>query len=263
VLGVPLDHNSSHLRGARHAPRAIREFLQAGSMNWSSESGLDLAADPRWGDAGDLDLEGTAADMARIAAAAYAVADRGQRLLALGGDHSITAALLRGMCKGFSAPTIVHLDAHPDLYPDFAGNPHSHASPFHRIMEEGLAARLVQVGIRAANTEQRRAAARFAVESVTPDDLAQWAGIEQADPVYISIDLDVLDPAFAPGVSHHEPGGLSVREVLSVLRRIRAPLIGGDLVEFNPECDRGVQTAAVAAKLIKELLAALLEARPR
>jgi len=126
-------------------------------------------------------------------------------------------------------------------------------------MEEQLAQHLIQIGIRTLNAEQRLAVERFQVEIVAPDDLGHWAGLAQESPVYISIDMDVLDPAFAPGVSHHEPGGLSVRDVLRSLWRIRAPLIGGDIVEMNPERDPTTRTTAVAAKLLKELLAALLQ----
>ena len=258
LLGIPLDHNSSHLRGPRLAPHAIRRFLRAGSMNWSSEEGVDLESDSRWGDAGDVLIEGGPGDMARIAAVAGDYWGRGQRILALGGDHSITAPLLRGARAARRSITIVHFDAHPDLYPEFEGNRDSHASPFYRIMEERLAQRLIQIGIRTLNAEQRTAVERFQVQIVSPDELYHWAGLTQETPVYISIDMDVLDPAFAPGVSHHEPGGLTVRDVLRALARIRAPLIGGDIVETNPERDPTTQTTAVAAKFLKELLAALL-----
>ena len=228
-------------------------------MNWTSEASVDLESDLRWGDAGDVVIEGGPGDMARIEAVASDYWGRGQRLLALGGDHSVTAPLLRGARAAHRAITIVHFDAHPDLYPEFAGNRDSHASPFYRIMEEQLAQHLIQIGIRTLNAEQRPAVERFQVEIVRPDDLGHWAGLRQKTPVYISIDMDVLDPAFAPGVSHHEPGGLTVRELLQALWRIDAPLIGGDIVELNPERDPTTQTTAVAAKLLKELLSALLK----
>lgn len=258
LLGIPLDHNSSHLRGPRLAPAAIRAALTSGSMNWSSESGLDLALDTRWGDAGDVNIVGHRDDMASIERTTSMYWSRGARLVSLGGDHSVTAPILRSARAQHGPITIVHFDAHPDLYPEFEGNRDSHASPFYRIMEEGLAKRLIQIGIRTINTEQERAIERFGVEVIAPDELDSWKGVDDPGPVYVSIDLDVLDPAFAPGVSHHEPGGLSVREVLRALRQIRAPLIGGDIVELNPERDPGGRSAAVAAKLLKELLASVL-----
>ena len=128
-------------------------------------------------------------------------------------------------------------------------------------MEEGLADELVQVGIRAMTGHQRDQADRFGVDVI---DMRRWsAGARPTlqHPVYISLDLDVLDPAFAPGVSHREPGGLSVREVLSVLQEVRVPIVGVDLVEYNPLRDLDGVTATVAGKLLKEMLAAMGAAR--
>jgi arginase len=257
VLGIPLDHNSSFLRGPRKGPAAIRRTLLEGSTNLTSESGLDLEVDPRWCDWGDVDCRGEAADMARIEHAAAEAWNCG-RLLALGGDHSVTAPVLRGRPRDGSRLTVLHFDAHPDLYPDYEGNRDSHASPFHRVMEEGLAHRLVQAGIRTMNSVQSEAARRFGTETISPDALAAWPGIDGPEPVYVSIDLDALDPAFAPGVSHHEPGGLTVREVLGALRKVRSPIVGADIVELNPDRDPDGRTASVGAKFVKELLARLL-----
>jgi arginase family enzyme len=150
---------------------------------------------------------------------------------------------------------ILHFDAHPDLYDDFEGNPRSHASPFARIMERGLARRLVQVGIRTLNRHCRDQAERFGVEVVEMRCFAPEAVPQPEGPLYISLDMDGFDPAFAPGVSHHEPGGLSVRDVLAVLDRVRAPVVGADIVEYNPSRDLNGVTAVLAAKLVKEVAA--------
>jgi arginase family enzyme len=123
-------------------------------------------------------------------------------------------------------------------------------------MESGLANRLVQVGVRTLNKHQREQADRFQVNIVPMLDFQPDAVPVIEGPLYISIDLDGLDPAFAPGVSHHEPGGLSVREVLNVIARQRGAIVGGDVVELNPERDINGMTAAVAAKLCKELMSA-------
>jgi arginase family enzyme len=150
--------------------------------------------------------------------------------------------------------TVLHIDAHPDLYDEFEGRRFSHACPFARIMEEGLAHRLVQVGIRTMNGHQREQARRFGVETI---DMRAWAdGVRPhvTGPLYVSIDLDGLDPAFAPGVSHREPGGLSVREVIGFVQALPHPLAGADIVEFNPSQDPLGLTAPVAAKLVKELV---------
>jgi arginase family enzyme len=125
-------------------------------------------------------------------------------------------------------------------------------------MEDGLAARLVQVGIRAATSHQREQARRFGVETVFMDGFSVDAVPALEGPLYVTIDLDGLDPSFVPGVAHPEPGGLTVRELLAVLRRMRGPVVGGDVVELNPARDPLGLTAAVAAKLVKELAGMML-----
>jgi arginase len=135
------------------------------------------------------------------------------------------------------ALTIVHFDAHGDLYDQFEGNKYSHACPFARIMEEGCAQRLIQLGIRTNNAHQRAQAARFGVEVIEMPDLPAKERLKLTGPVYISFDVDVLDPAFAPGISHREPGGMSVREAIAHLHAIEGQIVGADLVEYNPRQD--------------------------
>ena len=152
----------------------------------------------------------------------------------------------------------MHFDAHPDLYDDFEGNPHSHASPFARIMEAGLAKRLVQVGIRTINGHQREQAKRFGVEVLTMQRWRNVFDLQFDSPLYITFDMDCLDPAFAPGISHREPGGLSTREALSVIQLLHANIIGADVVELNPTQDPLNVTEMVAAKVFKEIVAKML-----
>jgi arginase family enzyme len=165
---------------------------------------------------------------------------------------------MRAYAAAYPNLTIVHIDAHPDLYDALDGQHFSHASPFARIMEEGLVKRLIQVGIRTMNPHQREQAQRFGVEVIAMRDYRPDFSLAIDGPVYVSLDLDALDPAFAPGVSHHEPGGFTVRDVLNLLWRIGAPIAGADLVEYNPVRDHADQTAMVAAKFYKELVALLL-----
>jgi agmatinase len=176
----------------------------------------------------------------------------------LGGDHAITAPVVEAMAARHPDLSILHIDAHPDLYADFDGNPSSHASPFARIMERQLARRLVQVGIRTATGHQREQAERFGVETHEMRNWRDDTALRFDGPVYISLDLDGLDPAFAPGVSHREPGGLSTRQVLTILQRIDAPIVGADIVEYNPRMDVNGVTAIVAAKFMKEIAAQML-----
>jgi arginase len=154
--------------------------------------------------------------------------------------------------------SILHFDAHPDLYDEYQGNPFSHACPLARILESGLAHRVVQIGIRASNREQRERQERFGVEVY---EMKNWRGpveLEFDSPLYITVDLDGLDPAFAPGVSHHEPGGLSTRDLINTIQAVRAEIVGADIVELNPDRDPLGITAMVCAKLIKEIAAKIL-----
>jgi len=185
--------------------------------------------------------------------------EEGYRWLTLGGDHSITYPILNAYAKHYSSIQILHIDAHGDLYDEFDGDRYSHACPFARIMEEGLADRLFQVGIRALNAHQREQAERFGVEimGMKDLDLDQLPTFEGG--VYISMDMDALDPAFAPGVSHQEAGGLTSREVIRIIQSVEAPVIGADIVEYNPTRDVSNITAALAAKLTKEILSKMLE----
>jgi agmatinase len=176
----------------------------------------------------------------------------------MGGDHSISHPILRALGRQYQGLTVVHLDAHPDLYQELGGNRHSHASPFARVMEEGLVDRLVQVGIRAMTPHLRTQAERFGVEVVDMRTFSPEWRVEASGPVYLSIDLDCLDPAFAPGVSHHAPGGLATREVVRIIQDLEPPLVGADIVELNPTRDLHGMTAMVAAKLLKEILARML-----
>ena len=179
-------------------------------------------------------------------------------MLLLGGDHSVTHPILRAYGAGPRPLTVLHLDAHPDLYDELDGNRYSHACPFARVMEEGLCDRLVQVGIRTATPHQRQQAERFGVTTIEMRDWTPETALPIDGPCYVSLDLDVLDPAYAPGVSHHEPGGMSVRDVLGVLDRIPGPIVGADIVEYNPTRDLNGATAMVAAKFVKELLARMI-----
>lgn len=226
----------------------------------ATESGAEIGLEIALDDLGNLELADSDGDFDRIRLRASTTARDGTTPLFLGGDHMVTYPIIAGLMEVHGPLNILHFDAHPDLYDDFQGDPLSHASPFARIMENGFAIRLVQAGIRTLNTHCRQQAERFGVEIVEMRSfVAQEVPIPTA-PLYISIDMDALDPAFAPGVSHHEPGGLSVRDILSVLHRIEGPIVGADIVEYNPTRDINGMTAVVAAKFVKELAA--IAARP-
>lgn len=255
LLGIPHDLNSSFLRGPAQAPALVRTAITSDSANMFCELGYNLGDPVHMLDCGDLDvsrLEGQAAFDAIYHGATSAITDGGN-LIAIGGDHSVSYPLIMAHAARHEGLSILHFDAHPDLYEDFEGNRFSHASPFARLMESGRIARLVQVGIRTLNDHQREQAKRYNVELHEMRDLSAISNVEFAGPAYVSIDLDALDPAFAPGVSHHEPGGLSTRQVIDLIQNVAGTVIGGDVVEYNPTRDINGVTAMVAAKLVKEL----------
>jgi arginase len=260
LLGVAYDGSSSYRRGAANAPPLIREALWSEAGNTWTENGLDLRA-RGIDDDGDLVFGPGESDervRAMIEAALDLIGTSGRRPLVLGGDHSITYPALRGFRPHHPRLSILHLDAHPDLYDVFEGDRYSHACPFARIMEEGLADRLVQVGIRTMTGHQREQARRFGVEVIEMREWRDGRRLVFDGPVYVSLDLDALEPGLAPGVSHREPGGLTVRQALSIIQSLEAPLVGADLVEFNPDNDPSGLTAAVCGKLVKELASRML-----
>jgi agmatinase len=256
VIGVPLDHNSSFLRGSARGPFSLVEALHCDSANLWTETGFDLG--PVLDHRGALDLSDPHTAFAVIEEAAAEVGRSAP--IFLGGDHSVTYPLVRGMKRAVGDFAILHFDAHPDCYHEFEGNPHSHACPFARIMEEGLCTRLVSVGIRTAHGHQQEQREKFGIEWLEMKDRAHWPALSFDVPVYVSVDLDALDPAFAPGISHHEPGGMSTRELLDVLHALNAPVIGADIVELNPERDVNGVTAMVAAKILREIAGMMLSA---
>ncbi len=259
LVGFRHDENSSFMRGAADAPPLIREAFFSDSSNLWSETGIDLGRPHIFHDAGDV-LPTAGTDMAAaIEDSVAGLLSRNLRPLSLGGDHSITYPIIRAVSKRHPRLSILHFDAHPDLYDDFQGNRYSHASPFARIMEEQLVQRLVQVGIRTLNGHQREQAARFGAEVHEMKDWRDDLEFNFETPVYISVDIDGLDPAYAPGVSHREPGGLSTRQVLDLIHRVTPPVVGADIVEFNPRMDTGNITAMVCAKILKELSGRMLE----
>ena len=258
LLGIPFDANSSYLRGAAEAPPLIRAALHSDSSNSWSETGVNLGEPGAFTDAGDLQLPEDIGAFELVERAVAALLDKGHRPICLGGDHSVAYPILRAVGTRYPNLTIVQFDAHPDLYDEFQGSRFSHACPFARIMEERLAKKLIQIGIRTMVPHQREQAERFGVEVLEMHRLPALHALELAGPVYISFDLDVLDPAFAPGISHREPGGMSVREAITHLHAITGNIVGADIVEYNPRQDISQLTAMVAGRILKEIMGKMI-----
>jgi len=258
IAGIPWDENSSFLRGCNEAPPLIRAALFSEASGLRSESGVEFTPDI-FVDAGDVTIgtgEGTREEIERFIGA---LLDRNLRPLSLGGDHAVTYPIIKAFSRKYSDLAILQFDAHSDLYDTFDGNRYSHACPFARIMEEGLVKRLVQIGVRTLNRHEQEQANRFGVEIIEMRDWAQHRLLAFDGPVYLSFDLDALDPAHAPGVSHQEPGGFTTRQVIDTLLALEADVIGADIVEFNPRQDVGHLTENLAAKLAKEIAARMLD----
>jgi len=253
IIGLPYDEKSTYLQGAAEAPPLIRQWLRSGVSNSFTEAGLNIDVD-FVEDRGDFDI----ADYFDIEKLLLKELALDRRVLCWGGDHSVSYPILRAYSKFFTDLNVLVIDAHPDLYDKFEGDPYSHACPFARVMDEKLVARLVEVGIRSINPHQRNQAKKYGVEIIEMKDYKISKIPEIEGPLYLSIDMDGVDPAYAPGVSHQEAGGLSSREVIRIIQNIKAPLIGADIVEYNPQMDVNGITCALAGKLTQEVLAKML-----
>lgn len=259
VVGIPFDAGSSFMQGAALAPAQIRKAWNTDAINRCAESGINLDTHADFIDLGDIEIREVSAFIEKIKTTVDGLLNQSVRIISLGGDHAITYPLLKAYSTRFTKLDILHLDAHPDLYDRYDDSRYSHACVFARIMEEKLVSRLLQVGIRTLNPHQRKQAQRFGAEIIDMRNLKNASTIRWKNPVYLSIDLDVLDPAFAPGVSHYEPGGMSTRQLIELIQGLPVPIAGADIVEFNPKRDPQKITAMVAAKLLKEVAARMLE----
>lgn len=261
LIGIPYDENSSFLKGPALAPPKIRQMDTDGAANTFCENGKEIANGKTYTDLGDILFP----DKTPIAAynnikqKIQQELQDSSKIICFGGDHSVSFPIIEAFAEKYKGLHVLHLDAHADLYDNFDNNPYSHASPFARIMEKGIITSLTQVGIRTLNTLQREQAALYNVRLVEMKDFSDDFISTLQSPLYISLDIDVLDPAFAPGISHHEPGGMSTRQLIQIIQSIKATIVGADIVEFNPRRDINDTTAMVAYKLFKELASKMID----
>lgn len=254
IIGIPSDINSSYMYGAALAPPLIRKALHCDSSNLWTENGVNLGEDSILQDKGDIDIQPNGKIFEKIKNCLSDILNKSNTPIILGGDHSITYPVISAVHNFFPHINILHFDAHPDLYDSLQDNRLSHAAPFARIMENKLTDRLVQIGIRGMNGHQKQQAKKFGVEIIEMNSIQADIQLKFDAPLYISFDIDALDPAFAPGVSHFEPGGLSTRQAINLIHSIQAPkIIGCDIVEYNPKRDPSGVTAMTCAKILKEI----------
>jgi arginase len=261
LIGIPFDGNSSFLKGPALAPPRIRLMETDGSANSFCENGIEILNGKNYTDLGDITFANSNSTEAynKIKNTIHKELKTDCKLICFGGDHSISFPIIESYAEKFKDLNILHLDAHADLYDNFDNNPFSHASPFARLMEKKSIKSLTQVGIRTLNTHQKEQALKFGVHVIEMKDFNYDFIKALQAPLYISLDLDVLDPAFAPGISHHEPGGMTSRELIKIIQNISVPITGADIVEYNPVRDINNMTAMVAYKLFKELVFKMID----
>lgn len=254
ILGVPFDEKSSYLRGAAGGPAAIRAVSTGKCYCGYTELGVNLEEEAVMVDLGDVDTSGDPDKSFALTEKAVAgVLAKGAVPIILGGDHSITYPILRAFAAKFRPLDVLHFDAHPDLYDELYGDRLSHACPMARVLGDGLAANIVQVGVRAVTAGHRSLALKHGVRMVEMKEIDGPLHLKFSNPVYISFDMDALDPAFAPGVAHHEAGGLTTRQAVQVIQALKGRIVGLDIVELNPGRDVSGITAAAAFKVLKEV----------
>ena len=272
VVGVPFDAGVSYRPGARFGPAHVRESSR---LLRPYNPALDVSpfACMQMADAGDVAVNPFSIEEAigQVERGADSLLERAGRLLTIGGDHTIALPLLRSVARRHGPVAVVHFDAHLDAWDTYFGAAYTHGTPFRRASEEGLIdwSASMHVGIRGplyADTDLTDDAALgfSVVPAVEIDDLG-WRGVVeritarvQDRPVYVSVDIDVLDPAFAPGTGTPESGGLLSRELLAILRGFRAiSLVGADIVEVAPAYDSAEITGIAASHVAYELLSAM------
>jgi guanidinopropionase len=280
LVGVPFDGGTTNRPGARHGPREIRNqsSLIRRVHHVTGVSPYDLV---RVADCGDCPINpiDLADALKKIEGFFAGVRSAGAVPISAGGDHLISLPILRGLVggSGTSGPVgMIHFDAHSDTNDRYFGdNPYTHGTPFRRAVEEGLLdpKRIVQIGIRgaiydAADYDFARANGirivfieEFAERG--PEAVMQEARAIVGDrPIYVSFDIDVIDPSMAPGTGTPEVGGLTTREALKVLRLLRGlPIVGADVVEVSPPFDPSGATALAGATVMFELLCVVAEQR--
>jgi agmatinase len=259
-FGIPMDFTASFQPGSRFGPARVRESSY-GIETYSWAQDLDLE-DLAIHDAGDLELPygNVTASLARIQEAADQILTEGKRFFGLGGEHLVTLPLIQAVVARYPDLVVVHWDAHADLREDYMGERLSHATVLRRVAELLKPRHLLQFGIR-SGTQEEAAYARQHTLLYPHHVLEPLTAVldELRDrPVYVTIDIDVVDPAFMPGTGTPDPGGISSEEALSALRELSAlNVVSMDLVEAMPAHDTSQRSGVLAAKMVREALLAI------
>ncbi|MDQ7788744.1 MAG: agmatinase [Eubacteriales bacterium] len=257
IVGAPLDSTTSFRGGTRLGPRAIRE-MSYNLEDYSIELGSEIS-NVTFFDAGDLEfpLGYLEESLNRIEQVADRIVGDGKIPVFLGGEHLITLPIVKAVAKHYPELVVIHLDAHADLREEYLGAKLSHATVMRRVSEIVSPSNLFQFGVRSATREEiifARDNGYMSIDDVL-GGLEEVTPILKGRPVYLTLDIDVVDPAFAPGVGTPEPGGIDSRELLqSVYYLYDLNVVGLDIVEVNPTYDVSGRTAALAAKVLREAI---------
>jgi agmatinase len=257
VLGVPLDETTSFRPGTRFGPQAIREGSQ-GLEEYSLRQRRTVDSSLCY-DAGDLILPMGNVENALnvIGDAARDILAAGKKFIALGGEHLMSLPLVDAMLDVYPDLVVIQFDAHADLRSQFTGTKYSHATVMRRLVERLGSGRLYQLGIRSADSkelEETKGLSEISFYRVLEPLREILPGIGDK-PIYLSIDIDVIDPAFAPGTGVPEPGGITSQELLDALSCLgSANVVGADIVELAPVYDSTGQTGLLAAAIVRECL---------
>ncbi|NBB68881.1 MAG: agmatinase [Alphaproteobacteria bacterium] len=273
LIGVPFDSATSNRPGARHGPRQLRDLsTMIRLVNQATRvAPFHLA---RCADLGDVLINPVSLDDSRRRIVAYYrdIAAAGVVPLTAGGDHFISWPILEALAA--DGPLgMIHVDAHSDLYPPYFGGFDSHGTPFRRAVEQGLLdpRRIVQIGLRGSSIDMsdvdfadEHGIRQIAVEEVfdrgVDDVMDEARRLVGKEPIYVSFDIDAIDPSQAPGTGTPEVGGLWVQQAQRLIRRLTGlEVVGADLVEVSPPWDAGGNTAWVGANLMFELLCVLAD----
>jgi len=278
VVGVPFDSGVTYRPGARFGPAHIRESSRL-LRHYNLAQQIYPFAGQQVADAGDIAANPFNIEEAigQVEREARALLERAPHLLTLGGDHTVALPLLRAVAAVHGPVAVVHFDAHLDTWDTFFGAAYTHGTPFRRASEEGLLDRsgCLHVGIRGSVYSDvdliEDAELGFQVVSAPEVDQIGVSGVVERirqrvgeRPVYVSVDIDVLDPGLAPGTGTPEAGGLTSRELLTMLRTFASlNLVGADVVEVSPAYDHAQVTGIAAAHVSYELLSALAVGKRR
>lgn len=257
IFGVPMDFTTSFRPGTRLGPRRIRE-ASAGIEEYSFYRRQDLG-ERAYFDAGDVAVRFgdpvASLDTARLIA--QQVVKDEKIPLVLGGEHLVSLPIITAVARRHPGLAVLHFDAHADLRPDYLGQVHSHATVMRRTAELIGGRNIYQFGIRSGSREEYQ----YAVENTNINCGPVRRGLEKVlpelkgRPVYVTIDIDVVDPAFAPGTGTPEPGGVTSREMIDTIHLLDGlTVVGFDLVEVSPPYDPSEQTAVLAALLLREAI---------